>query len=78
MNVVNVSTLADSALTTTGGGVYHIPAHYEAYLIEVCTAKIGCGGLFPTNSTEPQRGLASDVAGKFIIEEADTNTNVAF
>jgi len=25
MNVVNVSTLADSALTTTGGGVYHIP-----------------------------------------------------
>lgn len=78
MNVVNVSTLADSALTTTGGGVYHIPAHYEAFLIEVGTAKIGFGGLFPTNSTLPQRGLASDVAGKFIIEEADTNTNVAF
>ena len=78
MNVVNVSTLADSAFTTTGGGVYHIPAHYEAFLIELGTAKIGIGGLFPTISTLAQRGLAADVAGKFIIEEADTNTNVAY
>jgi hypothetical protein len=78
MNVVNVSTLADSAFTTTGGGVYHIPAHYEAFLIELGTAKIGIGGLFPTISTLAQRGLATDVGGKFIIEEADTNTNVAY
>lgn len=78
MNLVNVTTLADSALTTTGGLAYHIPAHYNGILVELGSAKIGFGALGSTVSTQPEVGLACDVAGKFIIEVTDTNTNVVY
>ena len=78
MNLVNVTTLADSALTTTGGLAYHIPAHYNGILVELSSAKIGFGALGSTVSTQPEVGLACDVAGKFIIEVTDTNTNVVY
>jgi hypothetical protein len=77
MNEVNVTTLADSPLTTTGGGVFHIPAHHHGFLIEVGSASVAVGTLTGTSTALPWIGLACDVAGKFVIEETDPNTNVA-
>lgn len=78
MNLVNVTTLADTPLKTTGSVVYKIPAHYQGFLIDVSASKIGFGVLFPTISTLPQVGLACDVTGKFIIPVADANTDVTY
>jgi hypothetical protein len=76
MNEVNVTTLADSPLTTTGGGVFHIPAHHGAFLIEAGSASVAVGTLTGTSAAPTEIGLACDVAGKFVIEETDLNTNV--
>ena len=76
VNEVNVTTLADSPLTTTGGGLFHIPAHHSGFLVEVGSSAVAVGTLTGTSTALPRVGLACDVAGKFIIEETDPNTNV--
>ncbi len=76
INEVNVTTLADSPVTTTGGGVFHIPAHHHGFLFAVGSASVAVGTLTGTSTALPWIGLAFDVTGKFIIEETDANTNV--
>lgn len=76
INEVNIATLADSPLTTTGGANFKIPAHYSAFLAQIGSGSIAAGFLEDTSGTLPSIGLACDVAGKFIIEVKDTNTNV--
>ena len=77
INEVNVATLAASPLTTTGGGVFHIPAHHSGFLYEVSSASIAVGTLAGSSAALPWIGLACDVAGRFLIEETDANTNVS-
>jgi hypothetical protein len=75
-NAVNVGTLASTALTTTGGAAYTVPAGYVSGFTQLSTT-IGAGLLAPMGaSSAVSDGGAYDLSKDLIVPISLTNTNV--
>jgi uncharacterized protein YggU (UPF0235/DUF167 family) len=78
-NAVNVSTLADTPFTTTGGGNYVFSAGFSGILEAISSNNIAIG-LFLNQSggaTPQEIGVAADLTSHFLYPIALTNTYVA-
>ncbi|HEX2790506.1 MAG TPA: hypothetical protein VHN17_08765 [Steroidobacteraceae bacterium] len=76
-NAVNLGTLASTALTTTGGASYTVPAGFVAGFGQLANT-IGAGVLAPVSgSSAAALGGAYDLSKDLIVPISLTNTNVA-
>jgi hypothetical protein len=77
LNAVNVGTLASTALTTTGGAAYTLPAGFDPGFVQIANT-IGAGVLAPiSGSGAATQGGAFDLSKDLIVPISLTNTNVA-
>jgi hypothetical protein len=77
MNEVNVSTLADTPFTTTGGGNYVVPTGYIGFLIDLGTGNTAVGAVEPLQILTAQRyGAAADLTESFLYQVTIKDTNV--
>jgi hypothetical protein len=75
-NAVNLGTLASTALTTTGGAAYTVPAGYLTGFEQLANT-IGGGVLATMGGTGPILGGAYDLSKDLIVPISLTNTNIA-
>ncbi len=80
-NVVNVSTLADTPFTTTGGGNYVFPAGFIGGLAAVSSNNTAVGFLvnspaLSNGGTLQEDGVAADLTTDFLLPISITNTEV--
>ena len=76
LHAVNLTTLASTALTTTGGAAYTVPAGDAAGAAGL-SLSIGAGLLEPRGGSGASVGLAYDLSKSLIVPIALTNTNVS-
>jgi hypothetical protein len=77
MNLVNVSSsLTPTALTTTNGDAYTVPAGYYASLDGFYGTTIATGAFSPASATAASIGAAVDVSKHVIVPLSLANTNV--
>ncbi len=81
-NSVNVSTLADTPFTTTGGGDYVFPAGFAGEFFAISSNNIALGFLFNEpavvqgTATLQEDGAAADLTKNFLYPVSLTNTYV--
>jgi hypothetical protein len=74
---VNLGTLASTALTTTGGADYTLPAGFDPGFVQIANT-IGAGVLAPIGgSGAATQGGAFDLSKDLIVPISLTNTNIA-
>jgi hypothetical protein len=82
-NAVNVSTLADTPFTTTGGGNYVFSAGFSGILEAISSNNIAIGlflnesAVVSSGATRQEIGVAADLTSHFLYPIALTNTYVA-
>ena len=77
MNQVDVSTLADTPFTTTGGGDYVVPTGYIGFIFDLGTGKVAVGAVEPVQVLTAQHyGAAADLTKSFFYQVTIKDTNV--
>jgi hypothetical protein len=77
LNAVNLGTLVSTALTTTGGAAYTLPAGFDPGFVQIANT-IGAGVLAPiSGSGAATMGGAFDLSKDLIVPISMTNTNIA-
>jgi len=77
LNAVSLGTLASTAMTTTGGAAYKLPAGFDPGFVQIANT-IGAGVLAPISGTgAATQGGAFDLSKDLIVPISLTNTNVA-